>query len=55
MNRKRTDYKVCEYCGASLDVGEKCDCKQSKPCKDSKPVKLAYIFEKPVIKGGIAV
>lgn len=26
MQRKRTDYKVCPLCGASLDVGEKCDC-----------------------------
>lgn len=23
---KRTYYKVCEYCGAHLDPGEKCDC-----------------------------
>lgn len=24
--RTRTDYKICVYCGASLDVGERCDC-----------------------------
>lgn len=24
--KKRTDYKICEYCGAALDPGEKCDC-----------------------------
>ncbi len=22
----RSDYKICEYCGAALDVGERCDC-----------------------------
>ena len=22
----RTDYKICPYCGAALDIGEKCDC-----------------------------
>ena len=53
--RKRTDYKVCEFCGCSLDVGEKCDCKQSKPCNECKPAKITYIFRKPVIKGGAAV
>ena len=26
--RARTDYKICPYCGAALDVGEKCDCGQ---------------------------
>ena len=24
----RTDYKICEYCGAALDVGEICDCRK---------------------------
>lgn len=28
---KRTDYKICEYCGASLDVGERCDCMERAP------------------------
>lgn len=22
-------YKICEYCGAYLDPGEKCDCKKA--------------------------
>lgn len=26
----RTDYKICPLCGASLDVGEKCDCQQEE-------------------------
>lgn len=25
---KKTYYKVCEYCGAHLDPGEKCDCRK---------------------------
>lgn len=24
--RTRSDYKICPLCGASLDVGEVCDC-----------------------------
>lgn len=23
-------YKVCEYCGANLDFGERCDCQNHK-------------------------
>lgn len=26
MASKRTHYKTCPTCGASLDVGERCDC-----------------------------
>ena len=29
--RKRSDYITCPHCGASLDVGEKCDCNKEKP------------------------
>ncbi len=28
--KTRSDYKICPYCGASLDVGEVCDCLQKK-------------------------
>lgn len=28
--KARTDYKICPYCGASLDIGEKCDCQGEK-------------------------
>lgn len=24
--KARTDYKICPYCGATLDIGEICDC-----------------------------
>ena len=28
--RNRSDYKICPLCGASLDVGEVCDCQKEK-------------------------
>ena len=28
--RPRSDYKICEFCGAALDVGERCDCEESE-------------------------
>lgn len=30
MQKTRSDYKICPFCGASLDVGERCDCRQEK-------------------------
>lgn len=39
--KQRTDYYICPYCGCSLDVGEKCDCRQN-----NKPVN--YITDKLV-------
>ena len=34
MKKTRTDYKICPYCGASLDVGEICDClRENSPQK----------------------
>lgn len=28
MKKNRKDYVICKICGASLDIGEKCDCQQ---------------------------
>ena len=44
----RTDYKICPRCGASLDIGEKCDCEietsaqkgAQMPLNDIKPIHL---------------
>lgn len=47
--KHRSDYKICPFCGATLDVGEKCDCKD---CKNSPE---QYIKIKPENKGGVAV
>ena len=30
-SKVRSDYKICELCGASLDVGERCDCMDNVP------------------------
>lgn len=30
MNRRKS-YRVCPYCGAALDPGERCDCQNRKP------------------------
>lgn len=32
----------CEYCGANLDAGEKCDCKEKKREDKPKPIKKKY-------------
>ena len=44
--KRRYDYKVCPFCGASLDIGEACDCKDDStapktPRKANNP-KQAY-------------
>ncbi len=44
--------KVCPDCGARLDPGEKCDCKEKAPCEganfteDSQKYDTAIIAEK---------
>lgn len=35
-------YNTCEYCGANLDPGEKCDCQS----EESDPPKI-IIFKEP--------
>lgn len=37
MQKNRTDYKICPFCGASLDVGEVCDCLQEKQPPQKRP------------------
>lgn len=52
MIKRRSDYKICPYCGSALDVGERCDCKD---CNEDKKTPERVIKVKPVIKGGIAL
>lgn len=33
---------VCEYCGAYLDPGEKCDCEEERKRKNAKYQKMVY-------------
>lgn len=37
-------YKTCVYCGANLDVGEKCDC-QDEVRADNEHKKVALKYE----------
>lgn len=41
--KQRTDYYICPYCGCSLDVGEKCDCRQNNKSVYFITGKHAYI------------
>lgn len=41
----RTDYRICPCCGASLDPGEKCDCRveverKGRSKNDQREIKL---------------
>ena len=29
-------YRICEYCGAALDAGERCDCQDKEESKDER-------------------
>lgn len=31
-------YKVCEYCGANLDFGERCDCRDCEATTEKEEV-----------------
>ena len=37
----RSDYRTCPYCGASLDIGEECDCQQQKPEESAQDALMA--------------
>lgn len=40
-------YRKCQYCGAHLDPGERCDCKnEQKPEQKPQIIKIAYKKEK---------
>lgn len=41
---KRTYYTVCEYCGAHLDPGEKCDCRKSELLNGNDTVSIPYAY-----------
>ena len=45
----RSDYKICPFCGATLDCGEKCDCNK-RPLEQEKGHGLEnYTPEQPKI------
>ena len=38
-------YRQCKYCGASLDPGERCDCRDERPENDV----VIYAWDEPII------
>ena len=46
----RTDYKICPYCGASLDIGEKCDCEFETDAQKGAQMPLNNIKPISIIK-----
>lgn len=44
--KRRYDYKVCPVCGASLDIGEECDCEDdTAPRTPKKPQKATKAYK----------
>ena len=44
----RSDYKICEFCGASLDIGEACDCQKTENNTPESP-DLPFKTDKAII------
>jgi len=44
MSRPRSDYKICEYCGAAIDVGERCTCRDEEKPKYRKIEGCTYTY-----------
>ena len=60
--KKRSDYKICEHCGAALDVGERCDCMEKAPRisgREYKPVRRSdgsiYYYGFPIAKKEVSI
>lgn len=43
---KRTDYKICPYCGCALDVGEVCDCEGETGYEKGKEDGSRLLYDK---------
>lgn len=50
---KKTPYRVCPYCGAHLDAGEICDCRQTTQKKSAAPTGQRNMFEAQADKGAL--
>lgn len=44
----RSDYRICEFCGASLDIGEACDCQKTENDTPASP-DLPFKTDKAII------
>ena len=43
MIKKRRQYRACEYCGAALDPGEKCECRKIRTYEEQHGLRLLMI------------
>lgn len=41
---KSKPYKTCPYCGANLDPGEPCDCRDNTKGRSSEPEPVPYPY-----------
>lgn len=46
---KKTPYRVCPHCGAHLDAGETCDCRQ-EPQRESCTARAGERKQKPLYR-----
>ena len=42
----RYDYKICPHCGASLDIGEACDCENEETERREEPTEAPKMTNK---------
>lgn len=50
MIKKRRQYRACEYCGAALDPGERCECRKIKTYEEQHGLRLLHDTKKmPVL------
>lgn len=43
----RSDYKICPLCGAVLDIGERCDCKEDSQGDYKIPLEIIAQGQQP--------
>lgn len=46
MIKKRRHYRACEYCGAALDPGEKCECRKIRTYEEQYGLRLLHETKK---------
>lgn len=42
MIKKRRQHRACEYCGAALDPGEKCECRKIRTYEEQHGLRLLH-------------
>lgn len=36
------EYRICPYCGAALDPGERCDCQDPEQLQEAEPEEIIF-------------